>query len=305
MVGAIAESTLDEFSVFERLESNVRSYCRSFPAIFVKASGSHLVDTNGNTYIDFLSGAGSLNYGHNNSVIKKALLAYIEEDGVLLGLDLYTEAKQRFITSFNQHILSPRDLRYKLQFTGPTGTNAVEAALKLARKVTGRVAARICELHTVGGESFQTTCSKWVRVEGLSWAEVDGRKIWQITDSQGGKTLARSIVLGTGRTPNVPGALKPVLGPKVFHLNNYKDRIENLPGTSTRIATCRHLPGVKYAGGHNHLYTCRHEPGAKFYSRQPVRPVALNMVGHWCISRHCYGRVVVFYIIGAWPRAAH
>lgn len=124
--------------VFNRLESEVRSYCRLFPAIFARARGAHMVDRDGREYLDFFAGAGSLNYGHNPPEIKRALLAYLEADGLTHGLDMATEAKEAFLERFESLILQPRGLDYKLQFPGPTGTNAVEAAIKLARKVTGR-----------------------------------------------------------------------------------------------------------------------------------------------------------------------
>lgn len=123
---------------FERFESNVRSYCRSFPAVFQTAKGCLLTDTEGKTYIDFFSGAGGVNYGHNHPYIKQQVVAYLEGDGIIHALDMYTRPKAAFLTYFEEHILQPRGLSYKVQFTGPTGTNAVEAALKLARKVTGR-----------------------------------------------------------------------------------------------------------------------------------------------------------------------
>jgi diaminobutyrate-2-oxoglutarate transaminase len=125
-------------STIERLESKVRSYCRQFPVVFNRARGAILEDEDGNEYIDFLAGAGSLNYGHNNPVLKKELLRYMEADGIAHGLDMFTKAKRSFIETFEALILRPRQMSYKLQFTGPTGTNAVEAALKIARKVTGR-----------------------------------------------------------------------------------------------------------------------------------------------------------------------
>ncbi|NJQ02117.1 diaminobutyrate--2-oxoglutarate transaminase [Streptomyces zingiberis] len=127
-------------SVFESLESEVRSYCRGWPAVFDRAKGSHMYDEDGHTYLDFFSGAGALNYGHNNPVLKRALLDYLERDGVTHGLDMGTTAKRAFLESFQNAILRPRDLPYKVMFPGPTGTNAVEAALKLARKVKGREA---------------------------------------------------------------------------------------------------------------------------------------------------------------------
>ncbi|WP_397433281.1 diaminobutyrate--2-oxoglutarate transaminase [Pseudomonas chlororaphis] len=135
---AVSLISEDPADTFFNHESAVRSYCRKFPAIFATARNSILTDINGTSYIDFLSGAGSLNYGHNNPMIKEALLEYLRSDGITHSLDLHTSAKKTFIEEFNRVILGPRALNYRLQFTGPTGTNAVEAAMKLARKVTGR-----------------------------------------------------------------------------------------------------------------------------------------------------------------------
>lgn len=123
---------------FALLESNVRTYSRAFPTVFVQARDYRLVDRGGKEYIDFFSGAGSLNYGHNNPVLKQKLIEYLQQDGIIHSLDMATGAKQEFLERFQRVILGPRGLRYKIQFAGPTGTNAVEAALKLARKVTHR-----------------------------------------------------------------------------------------------------------------------------------------------------------------------
>jgi diaminobutyrate-2-oxoglutarate transaminase len=120
------------------MESEVRSYCRSFPAVFTSAQGAAVYDDSGREYLDFFSGAGALNYGHNNPVLKRRLLRYIESDGIAHGLDMSTSAKAGFLELFERYILQPRQLDYRVMFPGPTGTNAVEAALKLARKVTGR-----------------------------------------------------------------------------------------------------------------------------------------------------------------------
>lgn len=124
--------------IFDEIESEVQSYARAFPRVFNKAQGEWLYDEDGTKYLDFLAGAGTLNYGHNNPLFKEKLLQYIHEDGITHGLDLHTKAKGEFLESFNENILKPRGLDYMVQFTGPTGTNAVEAALKLARNVTGR-----------------------------------------------------------------------------------------------------------------------------------------------------------------------
>jgi len=124
--------------IFKTTESEVRVYSRAFPVIFNRAKNATLYTDDGKPYLDFLAGAGSLNYGHNNDTLKQALLTYIENDGVSQGLDMFTRAKRDFMTAYKRLILEPRNLDYKMQFTGPTGTNCVEAAMKLARKVTGR-----------------------------------------------------------------------------------------------------------------------------------------------------------------------
>lgn len=124
--------------IFEEIESEVQSYARSFPRVFNKAQGEYLYDTEGNQYLDFLAGAGTLNYGHNNPVFKKELLKYIAADGITHGLDLHTKAKGNFLNTFNDMILKPRNMDYIVQFTGPTGANAVETAMKLARKIKQR-----------------------------------------------------------------------------------------------------------------------------------------------------------------------
>lgn len=121
-------------SVFEENESAVRSYCRKYPVVFERAKGSYIYDQEGTAYLDFLAGCGALNYGHNNEEIKKAVIEYLENDGISHAMDMYTVAKGSFIETFEEKILKPRDLNYRIMFCGSTGTNAVEAALKLARK---------------------------------------------------------------------------------------------------------------------------------------------------------------------------
>lgn len=125
-------------SIFERLESDVRSYCRSFPVTFSSAGGAVLTDTDGRRYLDFLAGAGALNFGHNHPDIVAKVVQYLTSGGIVQALDLHTTAKAELLRTIDDLLLRPRNLPYKVQFTGPTGTNAVEAAIKLARKVTGR-----------------------------------------------------------------------------------------------------------------------------------------------------------------------
>lgn len=123
---------------FDRWESNVRTYCRAFPAVFSRAKNAEVFDENGRKWIDFFSGAGTLNYGHNPPSIQKKLVEYLTSDGIIHSLDSYTVAKREFLAKFGQTLLEPRGLDFKVQCCGPTGANAVEAALKLVRRVTGR-----------------------------------------------------------------------------------------------------------------------------------------------------------------------
>ncbi len=126
------------FSIFENKESEVRSYCRKFPVEFSHAQNATVKSVDGQEYIDFFAGAGAINYGHNNPYIKNAILDYLSEDHIIHALDMYTQAKEEFISTFDEKILAPRKLDYKMMFCGSTGANAVEAALKLARKYKQR-----------------------------------------------------------------------------------------------------------------------------------------------------------------------
>lgn len=125
-------------SIFEQMESEVRTYCRSFPTVFTRSKGSFMYDEEGKAYVDFFAGAGALNYGHNNDYIKSRVLAYMTEDNITHSLDMSTTAKAAFLEKFRAEILEPRKMDYKVMFCGPTGTNAIECALKLARKVKKR-----------------------------------------------------------------------------------------------------------------------------------------------------------------------
>jgi diaminobutyrate-2-oxoglutarate transaminase len=156
---------MTSLQIFDRLESEVRGYIRSFPIELSHASGTTIVAADGTEFLDFFAGAGVLNYGHNNPIFKRALLDYVERDGITHGLDLATTAKREFMESFEEHILKPRGLEYKLQFTGPTGTNAIEASLKLARQVTGRanVVAFTNAFHGVSVGSLAATGNKKFR----------------------------------------------------------------------------------------------------------------------------------------------
>lgn len=164
-----------DLTIFDRMESEVRGYIRSFPVVFKRAQGSVLVDEADKEYIDFFSGAGTLNYGHNNPIFKEKLVEYLNEDGVVHGLDMATTAKREFLETVDEVLLKPRNMNYILQFTGPTGTNAVEAALKVARQVKKRqnVISFTHGFHGVSGGSLSATAnSKFRNAAGVALSDV-------------------------------------------------------------------------------------------------------------------------------------
>jgi diaminobutyrate-2-oxoglutarate transaminase len=125
-------------NLFEETESQVRYYSRHWPVVFERAFESRLYDESGRSFIDFFAGAGALNYGHNHPVLKAALIDFLQADGLIQSLDMWTVPRSEFLRVLRDIVLIPRGLDHKVQFPGPAGTTAVEAAIKLARKVTGR-----------------------------------------------------------------------------------------------------------------------------------------------------------------------
>ena len=198
-----------------RMESEVRTYSRSFPVDFTTAKDSFLFDSEGNRYIDFFAGAGTLNYGHNNEMMKKTLIEYIQNDGIVHGLDMSTVAKENLLNKLEKIILKPRHLDYKVQFTGPTGTNAVEAALKLAKMVKKRsnIISFTNGYHGLTMGSMSVTANAYYRDEAfinrsdVSFLPYDGylgknvntanymRRI--LEDSSSGVDLPSAVILET------------------------------------------------------------------------------------------------------------
>jgi len=152
-------------SVFEQRESAIRAYCRVYPVVFDKAMNAKQIDEEGNEYIDFFAGAGVLNFGHNNQRMTAAVVDYIQSSGVTHALDMQTKAKRQFMERFEKVILKPRDMPHKMQFVGPTGTNAVEAAMKLARRVTQRqdIMAFTRGFHGMTLGSLAATANRYFR----------------------------------------------------------------------------------------------------------------------------------------------
>ena len=199
------------FTVFEERESQVRSYCRKYPVVFDRAKNAELFSVDGRRYVDFLAVAGSMNYGHNNPEIKKAVLDYLSEDRIINALDMYTAAKEEFLRTFSDRILAPRGLDYKVMCCGPTGANGVEAALKLARKNTKRtgVIAFSGAFHGMSLGALALTTDKVSRegagvpLGNVTFAPYDGTfdsiayLRWLLEDDHSGVDKPAAIILET------------------------------------------------------------------------------------------------------------
>ncbi|WP_247402560.1 MULTISPECIES: aminotransferase class III-fold pyridoxal phosphate-dependent enzyme [unclassified Bradyrhizobium] len=121
------------------LELNSHLDTEPSPVILSRARGSLALTVEGRRIIDFYSGAGSLNYGHNNHQIREAILEYLTSDAVVNGFNMATSAELKFVDTFRSVALRERGLLpYHFEFTGPSNAHAIDAALELSRKVTGR-----------------------------------------------------------------------------------------------------------------------------------------------------------------------
>ena len=198
------------FEVFEKNESKVRSYCRNFPAKFNLAKNAELFTEDNERYIDFFAGAGTMNYGHNNPYIKNAILEYLSKDSIIHALDMYTVAKEQFINTFKEKVLEPRDLNYKIMFCGATGTNAVEAALKLSRKNKRRtnIISFAGAFHGMSLGSLALTTDRnsrggaGVSLQNVSFVPFDNHMSidylqWALTDDHSGIDKPAAIFLET------------------------------------------------------------------------------------------------------------
>ncbi len=119
-------------------ESSARSYPRKFPFALKKAKGSWVEDVEGNRYLDFLCGAGTLALGHNDDEIKNALINLISSDAPLHTLDLTTPVKDEFVETIISILPEKMQKNVKIQFCSPSGTDATDAAIKLCKTATGR-----------------------------------------------------------------------------------------------------------------------------------------------------------------------
>ena len=119
-------------------ESNARSYPRKFPFALAKASGSWVEDVEGNKYLDFLCGAGTLALGHNDPEVNRAMVELLTSGAPLHTLDLTTPVKDAFVDTVLHCIPKEMADTAKIQFCSPSGTDATDAALKLCKTATGR-----------------------------------------------------------------------------------------------------------------------------------------------------------------------
>ena len=119
-------------------ESSARSYPHKFPVAIKKAKGSWIEDVDGNKYLDFLCGAGTLALGHNDEDVNKAMINMLESDYPLHTLDLVTPVKHEFVQTLFSNLPKELSENAKIQFCSPSGTDAVDAALKLCKTATGR-----------------------------------------------------------------------------------------------------------------------------------------------------------------------
>lgn len=121
-----------------RHESNARSYPRRIPLALKRAKGIYIEDVHGRVFIDCLACAGTLVLGHNHPVVVEAIQRVLLEDLPMQTLDLTTPIKDQFVQDVFSLLPDELAQRGRIQFCGPTGTDAVEAALKLVKTATGR-----------------------------------------------------------------------------------------------------------------------------------------------------------------------
>ncbi|MFS4093615.1 diaminobutyrate--2-oxoglutarate transaminase family protein [Streptomyces sp. AF1A] len=139
--GACGESPAAHEGILRRQsarESSARTYARALPIVPVRARGLTIEGADGRRYLDCLSGAGTLALGHNHPVVLEAVRRVLDSGAPLSVLDLATPVKDAFITELFRTLPPGLADRARVQFCGPAGTDAVEAALKLVRAATGR-----------------------------------------------------------------------------------------------------------------------------------------------------------------------
>ncbi|NWA25193.1 diaminobutyrate--2-oxoglutarate transaminase family protein [Pseudomonas gingeri] len=129
---------MEELSSLKKLESNARTYAATFQRLFVSGKGMRVKDANGQEYLDCLSNAGTLALGHNPAVVRDAVIEFLNSDHLQQALDLATPAKHAFVQELFATLPAGMRDNSKILFCGPSGSDAIEAAIKLARHYTQR-----------------------------------------------------------------------------------------------------------------------------------------------------------------------
>lgn len=155
-----------------RRESNARTYPRRLPIVIRSGRGVWVKDVNGREYLDCLAGAGALALGHNHPVVVDAIRRALDDETPLQTLDLATPLKDRFTDELFASLPTEFARDYKIQFCGPSGSDAIEAALKLVKTATGKrsVLAFHGAYHgmTQGSLSVSGDCGPRQPISGLS-----------------------------------------------------------------------------------------------------------------------------------------
>lgn len=222
--------------IYQQLESNARYYCRSWPTGFCSAKLHEVFDEAGRRYIDFFAGAGALNYGHNNPVLKRVVIDYLEADGIVHSLDMHTQAKREFLEVFQALALNRLTDRYKVMFTGPTGADAIEAAARLAKKVTGRLKVAACRGGYHGMTAGALALSSGVRFERAAFPSFAQDTVFLPFDSgsDASRGYADELETSLNGVAKVPAAL-------VYETIQAEGGVMVAPGESLRTleAICR------------------------------------------------------------------
>jgi len=129
---------MEALTYLESVESNARTYAQTFQRLFVSGSGMRIRDAGGQEFLDCLSNAGTLALGHNHPEVRDAVMAFLGGDHLQQALDLATPAKHAFVQELFSMLPARMRDTSKILFCGPSGSDAVEAAIKLARHYTRR-----------------------------------------------------------------------------------------------------------------------------------------------------------------------
>ena len=127
-----------DWAALKAHESNAKTYARNIDIILTRGEGSRLFDQDNRAYLDCLASAGALPLGHNHPYVMERVQRFLRDGHPLQALDIATPAKIEFMTQLLRALPEPFARHAKVQFCGPSGSDAVESALKLFKTATGR-----------------------------------------------------------------------------------------------------------------------------------------------------------------------